>query len=86
MAEPEEMVAPNGEYLPLPSLGRRRRVCTAHVWAAKTRPGGTLTIEVCIRCHEPNWARLDEEIRKLLTVFSNKVVEVFQDRLLEAGD
>ena len=50
----------------------------SHVWAVRRRPGGTLEVEVCFRCHEPNWERLDAQIR----VFAEKLTQKVTERIV----
>lgn len=53
----------------------------AHEWVLRRRPGGTLEVEVCIRCHGVRWDHLDAQIRvfadKLSQKLTQKLVEIF---------
>lgn len=45
-----------------------------HVWTACRRPGGTLQVEVCIRCHQVKWDHLDAQVRVLLELTAKRVI------------
>jgi len=62
----------------------------AHVWQTTRRPGSPLEVEVCIRCHDIQWDKLDGQVKLLLARFSEqlgqKLKEVLADGPVTDGD
>lgn len=78
---PDEQLWPGGGSEP-PRVTACRRDGPpphTHIWTVSRRPGGSLEVEVCIRCHTVKWEHLDAQIR----VFADKLTKKITQKLVE---